>query len=199
MKNVIFGSSIILLGIITTLTVLTITGTMNREIEMEDALKQSVEKSVDACTSRRGYSLDNNEQFVADLLQELSNAVENDSTLNVEIMGVDKDKGYLSVRVTEYYTSAAGIPKTAKCESTAYLDRGAISDSYGEVTITFVDSDDLYLGEQKTKIGSNIVPVITPNRTNHSFVGWLDTDTNVNVGGDLGQAVNNKTYKAVYS
>lgn len=123
MKNVVYGVVILLIGIITTITIITITGAMNREIEIEDALQLAVKKSVEACTTKRGYQLDNNEQFVADMIAELSNEVENDSDLQIDVMGVDKDKGIMSIRVTEYYNTPTGTRKSARCEATAYVDR----------------------------------------------------------------------------
>ena len=193
MKNVIFGVVIILMGLVITLSVLSVTGVMNREVEIEDALKESVEKSVDACTTRRGYSLDNNDQFVADLLAELSNAIENDSDIKIEVMGVDKDKGYMSIRVTEYYKTAIGTPKVAMCETTAYVDKS-------NNTITFIDSDGAFLGQHTLSDGESIKAPITPSKQGKTFVGWVNAETNQNVGMSLGTAnKNNITYKALYS
>ena len=67
MKNVIYGVAIMLLGVIVVTTILTITGVMNREIEIEDALQEAVENSVEACTSRHDYSLDNLSHFKGDI------------------------------------------------------------------------------------------------------------------------------------
>ena len=201
MKNVIFGIVIILMGLVITLSVLSVTGVMNREVEIEDALKESVEKSVDACTTRRGYSLDNNDQFVADLLAELSNAIENDSDIKVEVMGVDKDKGYMSIRVTEYYKTAIGTPKVAMCETTAYVDKSNnVGASVGTSTITFIDSDGAFLGQHTLSDGESIKAPITPSKQGKTFVGWVNAETNQNVGMSLGTAnKNNITYKALYS
>ncbi len=201
MKNVIFGIVIILMGLVITLSVLSVTGVMNREVEIEDALKESVEKSVDACTTRRGYSLDNNDQFVADLLAELSNAIENDSDIKIEVMGVDKDKGYMSIRVTEYYKTAIGTPKVAMCETTAYVDKSNnVGASVGTSTITFIDSDGAFLGQHTLSDGESIKAPITPSKQGKTFVGWVNAETNQNVGMSLGTAnKNNITYKALYS
>ena len=198
MKNVIFGSVIVLMGIVITFTILTITGTMNREIEIEDALQIAVKKSVENCTSRKGYDLDNNNQFVADLLVELSNEIENNADLEVEIMGVDKDKGVLSVRVTEYYTTVTGTKKQAKCEATAYMDKGRNENSITGSIITFLDSDGSYLGEQRVEDGKPVKATITPAKTGYTFNGWLNTTSNQYVGTTLGVANGNATYKATY-
>ncbi len=201
MKNAIFGIAIILIGLVVTLSVLSVTGIMNREVEIEDALKESVEKSVEACTTRRGYSLDNNDQFVADLLAELSNAIENDSDIKVDVMGVDKDKGYMSIRVTEYYKTAIGIPKVAMCETTAYVDKSnnaGVRD--GTATITFIDGDGTFLGQHTLSDGENIKAPITPSKQDKTFMGWVNTETNQNVGTNLGTAnKKNITYRALYS
>ncbi len=198
MKNVIYGVAIILLGVIVVTTILTITGVMNREIEIEDALQEAVENSVEACTSRHDYSLDNNNQFIADLIVELSNAVENDSDIKIDVMGVDKNKGYLAIRVSEYYTTPIGIHKVAMCETTAFLDKGKNENIIGSAKIIFVDDDGSYLGEQKTEIGKDIKVTITPKRMGKTFNGWLNTVTNEYVGNSLGQASGDVTYKAIY-
>ena len=202
MKNVVFGIAIIVMGLVITLSVLSVTGVMNREVEIEDSLKESVEKSVDACTTRRGYRLDNNDQFIADLLAELSNAIENDSDIKVEVMGVDKDKGYLSVRVTEYYKTAIGTPKVAMCETTAFVDKSNDTGSpgVGTSTITFVDSDGAFIGQHILNDGDDIKAPLIPSKQGRTFMGWINTETNQNVGTNLGKAdKKNITYRAVYS
>ena len=198
MKNIIYGVVTLLIGVVVTLTIVTITGTMNREIELEDALQIAVKKSVEACTSRKGYDLDNNNQFVADLLVELSNEIENDADLEVEVMGVDKDKGVLSIRVTEYYTTATGTRKQAKCEATAYMDKGRNENSITGSIITFLDSDGSYLGEQRVEDGKPVKATTTPAKAGYTFDGWLNTTSNQYVGTNLGVANGNATYKATY-
>ena len=198
MKNIIYGVVILLIGVVVTFTIITITGTMNREIEIEDALQIAVKKSVERCTSRKGYTLDNNNQFVADLMVELSNEVENDADLEVEVMGVDKDKGVLSIRVTEYYTAATGTRKQAKCEATAYMDKGRNENTVTGSVITFLDSDGSYLGEQSVEDGKPVKATIIPTRAGATFKGWLNTTSNQFVGTTLGVANGNVTYKATY-
>ena len=198
MKNTILGIVIILIGIIITITTLTITTTMNREIEIEDALQIAVMKCVENCTTRRGYELDNNDQFVADLLVELSNEIENDSDLKVDIMGVDKDKGYLSVRVTEYYTTVTGQKKSAVCETTAYMDKGDSEGVVSGVHITFRDNDGLFIGEQYVDVNKRIIAPLTPSKAGRRFNGWINSETNQNVGTDLGTATRDMTFEASY-
>ncbi len=197
MKNIAFGIVIIILCFVIAVTTITITGVMNREVEIENALHEAVENSVEACTTRRNYGLDNNDQFVADLLVELSNAIENDADLKVDVMGVDKDKGYLSIRVTEAYKTLIGSTKTAMCETTAYLDRGNADITTELVTVTFVDDNGLYLGQQLTNVGSNIVPPITPTQAGRSFVGWTSI-INEAPTKDLGTALFSVCYQAAY-
>ena len=163
MKNIIYGVVAILLGMAFTLTVITITGVMNREIEIENALAEAVENSIEACSGRHDYSLDNNEQFVADLMIELSNAIENDSDLKIDVMGVDKDKGYMSIRVTEYYKTVIGATKTAYCETTAFLDRGSTDITSNAVTVTFIDDDNTYMGQATVPF----VFLLTPRKRTH--------------------------------
>lgn len=208
MKNIIYGIAIIILGIVITVSVLSITGVMNRDVEIQDALKESVEKSVDACTTRYGYTLDDDEQFVADLMVELSNAVENDSDIKIDVMGVDKDKGYMAIRVSEYYKTALGVPKVAMCETTAFYDRGNTDRNSGDFTITFIDDDGLFLGQQTLPKGKEIVAPVTPTKEGKIFAGW-NTIVKSAIGDivivgdliaieDLGIVVSNATYQAVY-
>ena len=201
MKNIIYGVVAILLGMAFTLTVITITGVMNREIEIENALAEAVENSIEACSGRHDYSLDNNEQFVADLMIELSNAIENDSDLKIDVMGVDKDKGYMSIRVTEYYKTVIGATKTAYCETTAFLDRGSTDITSNAVTVTFIDDDNTYMGQATVPLGAYIVPPITPQKAGKTFVGWnpiLEAGSSDAISGDLGVAEFDISFKANY-
>lgn len=198
MKNLVLGIVTILLGIIITLTTVTITGAMNRDIELEDALKIATNRAIENCTSRYNYSLDDNYEFAAALLMELSNEIENDASLNVEIMGIDKDKGYLSLRVTENYITATGQEKSAICETSAYLDRGDTSGIIQGVKVTFFDIDGCYLGEQTLNQGETIKSIITPSRAGLTFDGWINADDKINCGTNLGIAKKETAFIATY-
>ena len=175
MKNIMYGVVIILMGIVILITILTTTGIMNRQTEIDNSLQQAVEESIEKCVTRKHYTLSDDKLFVADLIREMTNAVENDSDLSVDIMGVNKDKGYLAIRVTETYKTPLAQEKKSSYETVAYLEKRNNSDERPTITVKFVRENGELLGKKPVIVGDSITP-ITVEGLNYN--GWKNITTN---------------------
>ena len=177
MKNIIYGVVIVLMGAVILITILTTTGVMNRRIEIENSLQQAVEESIEKCVTTKKYTLSDNKLFVADLIRELTNAVENDSELTVDIMKVDKDKGYLAINVTETYKTPLQQDKTASYQTVAYLEKSTTSDERDTITATFLRDNGEVIEKRIVITGEDIKPV-DASKAGITYSGWRNTNTN---------------------
>lgn len=186
MKQVMYG---IILGVITILSILlvvSIEGQTTRKNEIENALPNAVERSLEATYKAGAYSIDDNEEFIADFTQNLLNDIntgdENnngvldsdesfDETLKikVDVAGIDYKKGLLSIKVTETYTSLNGKEKKAEYEATAVLDRPEEKEI---CTLRFVKPDGSLIKElkyTKSKKTAQTLAEFTPEKYCYTY------------------------------
>src|SRR5574344_61645 len=123
MKNIIIGISTIFLGIILTFTVMSVNASMTVKNDATNALADSVEESVENCMEDKSYSIDSKDEFVSDLVQNLSVGVENTSDLKVDIIKADKEKGVMSIRVESTFLYPNGSEGTATTDKTVIFEQ----------------------------------------------------------------------------
>jgi hypothetical protein len=103
-----------------------VAGRHTRENEMRVALRQAVEESADQVLMQGKYDVDSAEELVADftsLLVERLRIKDRNLSLQVDIAGVDSEKGLLSVHVAETYTHPNGRKGLAETEATILLEQ----------------------------------------------------------------------------
>ena len=123
MKNIIIGISTIFLGIILTFTVMSVNASMTVKNDATNALADSVEESVENCMEDKSYSIASKDEFVSDLVQNLSVGVENTSDLKVDIVKADKEKGIMSIRVESTFLYPNGSKGTATTKKTVIFEQ----------------------------------------------------------------------------
>ena len=123
MKNIIIGISTIFLGIILTFTVMSVNASMTVKNDATNALADSVEESVENCMEDKSYSIDSKDEFISDLVQNLSVGVENTSDLKVDIIKADKEKGVMSIRVESTFLYPNGSEGTATTDKTVIFEQ----------------------------------------------------------------------------
>lgn len=163
MKHIIYG---VICGIITILCIFLVVsfeGQTTRRNEVENALTSAVEEALNDTYKNDNYTIQDNKEFIADFTQTLMNNINvgdenNDGKLEgedkfddklkikVDVLGIDYQKGLLSIRVTETYSALSGKEKEAKYETTAVLDKPRDNDVF---TISFVKEDGSTFKEQR--------------------------------------------------
>lgn len=126
MKHVIYGVISIVLIVLTVVSLVAVAGRHTRENEMRVALRQAVEESADQVLMQGKYDVDSAEELVADftsLLVERLRIKDRNLSLQVDIAGVDSEKGLLSVHVAETYTHPNGRKGLAETEATILLEQ----------------------------------------------------------------------------
>lgn len=123
MKNVAIIIVSVLMWTAALSIVMTMLGRMNRSMELQSSLPSIVEETVANMTVDKKYEINNTNEFIADLVANLSIRLDTDSAIMVEITGKDMKKGLLAVRVTENFKHPNGKKGTVKCERTVILNR----------------------------------------------------------------------------
>ena len=121
MKNLALGFAYTVLGILTIVIVMSLAIRENRISELQ-LLSSAVEETVENIMLHTDYEIADKDEFVADLVQNLSVAMDTDSKLIVDIMGEDIQKGILSVRVTEKFSYPNGKEGSVSYDRTVLFD-----------------------------------------------------------------------------
>ena len=127
MKSVFLGFGITICSIISIVIVMTLCGTNMRQNELNDsvdsALKNTVENQFDDMT----YSVNSNDELVADFMEALLVQINSDSTIVINVLDVDYQMGLLSVEVIEKYKHPIGTEGQVSVKRTAIMDQYTVS------------------------------------------------------------------------
>lgn len=138
MKNIITTVVLTVLGMGMLAIILTIAGRYTRRVEMEEALKLAVEQSLANAMDTRLYDIDSDEELIADFQQNLLYQLENDGDVQIQIEGVDHEKGLLSVTVTEEFAQFLAGRGRVTYATTLVMEKIGVNHY---VTITYLDEN----------------------------------------------------------
>ena len=99
MKNMITMMIGIVIGAITILIILTVTGRMNYATELESQLPAVVENILYNVKIKQLYNVADNQEFTADVTEQIAKELDAQTGIVMRIMGADKEKGLFSVGV----------------------------------------------------------------------------------------------------
>lgn len=148
-------------------------------MELKSNLPSAVEETVEIMAIDKKYSIGNYNEYIADFISNMSDVLDSDSAIMVEVINADKERGLLSIRVTEEYKHPNGKIGKVDCERTVILNKVDV-DVPETFTVKFWVTN--AAGEQKCyksyKILEGDSPVTPVNPTNAyaSFNGWVDSN-----------------------
>lgn len=123
MKKAIWGSVLVIIGIISIVIILTLTGRNTRETEADNALAEAIDTSLSNVFKNHSYASDESDKFVADFLEALLIQTGSKSEISVSILDADLDTGILSVEIKETYKHPNGNTGTVSDVRTVVLDQ----------------------------------------------------------------------------
>ncbi len=176
MKNIALGIINIILGTLTLMIVMSVYGRMNRSMEMQSSLSSVVEETVENMTVNPKYTIHNTNEWFADFVQNLSVRLDTQSDITVEIMQCNKEKGILSVKVTETYLHPNGKQGTVVCERNVILNK-LQEDAPERYTVAFYVGTELYKEYSVWEENKINVPA-SPQNVTGTFHGWVDEHGN---------------------
>ena len=113
MKNMITMMIGIVIGAITILIILTVTGRMNYATELESQLPAVVENILCNVKIKQLYNVADNQEFTADVTEQIAKELDAQTGIVMRIMGADKEKGLFS----EFLLFATCLPIQSGCIS----------------------------------------------------------------------------------
>lgn len=121
MKNMLIAFMAAMISIVIILIGFTIHGRSIRQIELDNALKSSMEGAMTSLLYEEGKP-QTEEEWKAEFLQSLAIQINSRSDLRVEIIEADMEHGILSVRASLCWTHPIGRQGTVFCTRTAILE-----------------------------------------------------------------------------
>jgi len=193
MKTTIFGVAELILLVLTIVIVASICNTQNRDVNIKDNVRETLETSLDITLEQKSYSISNISEFITDLSTTMSSYLPDNTELVLDVQSLDNVEGLVSVKATVNYTlestdKSSSIPSSITCTKTVFLDKE--DPLYYEnikqgKTFTLTYQLPNVLGEPITyKIYTLVneeaikippVPVMELN----SFQGWKDVNTGI--------------------
>ena len=195
MKQVVYGSLIGLIVIVTIVAVVTVNGKKTRQGDVDNARQSSVENAVETTMNEKVYSISSNEEFIADFTQNLLVQISNDSDIEIQVAKVDYEKGILGVKVIETFTHPNGKEGKNECETTVVFEHDQTDSDY--VSVRFLLDDGSLYKEYRIKNGDRVVVPKNPTKEGKTFTGWC-LENSSEVITEFGNASEDITYVASF-
>ena len=185
MKHIATGVVIVVLIILFLTAGMTITIRQEKEAEVSESLKESIKETIENSMNMRQYDVRNNDEFLADFCQALLDDIqmgsgsESDPNLKikVDVAGVDYEKGFLSLKVTETFSYPLYGTGETSCNYTVIYDKTHEKEF---VTTTYQFEDERIYRVYKLQEGDAFIyPSIDPEYLGQKFIGWKDAKGNI--------------------
>lgn len=121
MKNIIVGFVITLIVLLSINISMTVNARDIRQQEAENALDSALEGTI-STLSKNTYSINNQEEYIADLVMALTEQIQSDSSVTIRVLDTDYDKGIMSIQVTETYKHINGKTGNVVAKKTVILE-----------------------------------------------------------------------------
>lgn len=181
MKNMIMIIVSAILGVLALMIVMTINGRMNRSMELKSSLSSAVEETVENMARWGNYKISNVNEYIADFTASLSDSLDADSGIAVEVEQADMEKGLLSLHVTGTFLHPNGKTGTVECDRTVIFNttgetEGAVYTVRFYLTKTEMDAGETCYKECQVREGDVLTAPANPQKTGERFAGWRDVN-----------------------
>lgn len=149
-------------------------------MELKSNLSSVVEETVEKMLQNQSYNIEDVNQFIGDMVENLAVVLDSDSELEVNVLQADKEKGILTVRVTEKFKHPNGKEGSVQTDKTVILDGAEQEPETPQYTVSFyLSKEDMNEGTGCYKkylvySGKNVTAPKNPSEENKTFAGWKD-------------------------
>lgn len=174
MKTISFGVCGLAIVVMVFVGLLQVVNYDTRTVNLQDTLHSAMSSSLDTALSTRAYTIDDEDELVADVVQGVILALEDpEAELQVQVNEVDRLLGIVSMKVTATYHSVSGKTSTASVERTVILEHVENAPAPGSHTVRFQDKAGVPVKVYILKTGSQKLPYVAYNApSGKSFQGW---------------------------
>ena len=182
MKNIILIFTYVVIGALTLGIIVSAMGREARNVELQSNLSNAVEESLANAMEEKNYTIADQNEFLADVTENITEALDTNSTVDVKVMRVDLNKGLLSLRVVESFNYVNGKTGSVKCDRTVVFDKRGQDDEDKYDVYYYISADDDRPYKRYTLLkGYTILIPKEPSRAGYTFEGWKDADGNAPV------------------
>ena len=182
MKNVILIFTYVVIGALTLGIIVSAMGREARNVELQSNLSNAVEESLANAMEEKNYTIADQNEFLADVAENITEVLDTNSTVDVKVMKVDLNKGLLSMRVVESFNYVNGKTGSVKCDRTVVFDKRGQDDEDKYDVYYYISADDDRPYKRYTLLkGDTILIPKEPSRAGYTFEGWKDADGNAPV------------------
>lgn len=160
------------------LTIMAVSGRMNRSMELKSNLPSTAEETVENLLAKK-YDVADKNQLEADFLETLAYAIDSDSNIRLKVNAADKEKQLLSISVTEEFKHPNGKPGTVSYDRTAVVNK--LQEEVLEIyqVSYYLTNTDTECYKCYTVHADDMVPVPKdPVAEGKTFTGWADAEGN---------------------
>ena len=160
------------------LTIMAVSGRMNRSMELKSNLPSTVEETAENLLTKK-YDIADKNQLEADFLETLAYAIDSDSNIRLKVNAADKEKQLLSVSVTEEFKHPNGKPGTVSYDRTAVVNKLQEEALETYQVSYYLTNTDTECYKCYTVHADDMVPVPKdPVAEGKTFTGWADAEGN---------------------
>ena len=182
MKNIILIFTYVVIGALTLGIIISAMGREARNVELQSNLSNAVEESLANVMEEKNYTIADQNEFLADVTENITEVLDTNSTVDVKVMKVDLNKGLLSLRVVESFNYVNGKTGSVKCDRTVVFDKRGQDDEDKYDVYYYISADDDRPYKRYTLLkGDTILIPKEPSRAGYTFEGWKDADGNAPV------------------
>lgn len=118
-----FGVSCLAVVTLVFVALLQIVNVDTRAVNLQDSLHAAMSSSLDTALNERAYSIDDEDQLVADVVQGIILELNDPKVeLEIQVNSVDRVLGIVSMKVTGKFHSVSGSTSTVSVERTVLLE-----------------------------------------------------------------------------
>lgn len=177
MRGALITTILVCILVLTGATIFAIEGKTTRQNELDANLSSAMDRSMEIMTVDKKYDIENNEQLIADFIQNFLVRLNSNSDVTIDILGVDAEKGLLSVRATETFPSLFGESSVSATRTIILDDYENTEEEYFEVTFYETYEDGKFndpLKQIHVYGGSTLAHLnpVTPVKTGSVLKGW---------------------------
>lgn len=175
MKNALISLGLFLFGVCALLIGLTTYGRETRQKELQNNLHSVAEQTVKIATSDRSYNIADNNEMMADTVENMVMNIVTDSNLECDFHGIDQEKGLLSVDFTETYQHPDGQDAKVEYDRTVICDKKE-EDKMCTVKFYIAPDDQICYTSLNILTGDKIAAPVEPTEKDREFSGWIDSN-----------------------
>lgn len=178
MKKIIMAFSLVMYITLAVLIIMTVDSKSIRQAEIESSLKQALDTAIDSAMSdNSAYTAENEDECIANFLQNLCLKLESNSDIRVNILDIS-EKGLMTVEVTAKFKNAGGRESTVSSVKTMIYEKTEEEGEIQTYEIIYNVEGEVYKTYGIEKENVIIIPP-TPDIEGKTFKHWTDNEGNI--------------------